>query len=252
MTKAIVVDDEVILIDHLLRILDETWPQLEVVGKASSGEEALVLFDKHDADLLFLDIQMPGMSGLEVAKRVADTAQVIFVTAFNQYAIEAFESAAFDYILKPATVDRVAKSVERIKSKHFKSEASLRSDELKELMEKLSVQKPEPWLQWLRTGCDTKTEMISVDEVIYFESNNKYTSVYTTHNEYLVRTSIDSLSKSLNPNQFWRIHRGIIVKVSEIREAHRDIRGRYLLSLKNCSTRLRSSQRYGHLFKLSR
>jgi len=252
MTKAIVVDDEVNLIDHLVRTLDEAWPQLEIVGVASSGKEALALLDKHNADVVFLDIQMPGMSGLEVATRIPDTTQIVFVTAFNQYAIEAFENAALDYILKPVTVDRLTKTVKRIKSKQFKSNESFRPDVLNELMTKLSVQNSHPWLQWLRTGCDTKTELISVDEVVYFESSNKYTSVHTTHDEYLVRTSIDSLSKNLDPNQFWRIHRGIIVKVSEILEANRDIRGRYLLSLKGHSARLRSSQRYGHLFKLSR
>jgi len=252
MTKAIVVDDEVNLIDHFLRILDEIWPQLEIVGTASSGEEALALLDKHDADVIFLDIQMPGMSGLEVATRIPDTIQIIFVTAFNQYAIEAFENAAFDYILKPVTVERLTKTVKRIQSSQIRSDESLRTDVLNELITKLSGQNSPPWLQWLRTGSDTKTELISVNEVVYFESSNKYTSVHTSHSEYLVRTSIDTLSKNLDPNQFWRIHRGIIVKVSEIQEATRDIRGRYLLSLKGHPTRLRSSQRYGHLFKLSR
>lgn len=252
MTKAIVVDDEANLVDHLVRLLNRQWPTLTIVGTANSGEGALKLMETATPDVVFIDIEMPGINGLQVASQLQNSIQVVFVTAFNRYAVDAFESAAVDYILKPVTAERLQKTIKRLQSKTSNSTSVVSQDLLAELINNLSREKNVNWLQWLRTGSDTKTKLVSVDEAIYFRSDNKYTTLYTKDKEFLIRTSINSLSESLNPDQFWRIHRGIIVKVAEIQEANRDIRGRYSFTLKSRSEQLRTSQSYGHLFKLAR
>jgi len=252
MTTAIVVDDEVNLLDHLVRMLNEAWPQLGIVGTATSGEKALQLINKFKPDIVFLDIQMPGLSGLEVAQRIQTETHIVFVTAYDEYAVSAFEHSAVDYVLKPVSVSRIEKTVERLRAQTSKNPNESIQAIVEELMLKLSTRDETSWLQWLRTGTDTKTELIAVSDVIYFEADNKYTTLFTKNDEHLVRSSISSLSETLDPDQFWRIHRSIIVNVSEIKQAERDIRGRYTLTLKSRDTQLRSSVRYGHLFKLSR
>jgi len=248
---AIVVDDEKNLLDHLVKILNEVWPELKIVGTASSGQQALALVTKHNPDIAFLDIQMPGLSGLEVAEKIHVRCKVVFVTAFDEYAVEAFENAAIDYVLKPATSSRLTKTVERLKAQPDAKGAQSDEALMGELLAKLSRPGGNSWLQWIRAGSDNQTELISVEDVVYFEADNKYTTLYTATAEYLVRVSISKLSEQLDPEQFWRIHRSIIVKVSEIDGARRDIRGRYTLTMKNHTAKLRSSPRYGHLFKLS-
>jgi len=252
MTKAIVVDDEANLVDHLVRLLNQLWPKLDIVGTANSGEQALKLIKASTPDIVFIDIKMPGIDGLRVASQLQKSIQIVFITAFNRYAVDAFESAAVDYILKPVTTERLDKTIKRLRSMTSNSTSIVSQDLLTDLISNLSTEKSGSWLQWLRTGSDTKTQLVSVEEAIYFKSDNKYTTLFTKDREFLIRSSINSLSESLNPEQFWRIHRGIIIKVAEIQEANRDIRGRYNLTLKNRSERLRTSQSYGHLFKLAR
>jgi len=252
MTTAIIVDDELNLVDHLVRLLKKLWPDLNIVGTANSGEQALSLVEELAPDIVFIDIKMPGIDGLQVASQLQNSVHIVFVSAHNRYAIEAFEKAAVDYILKPVTSERLQKTINRLQTMASNSNGNMNHEILASLINNFSNEKSASWLQWLRTGSDAQTQLISVEEAIYFKADNKYTTLCTRDKEFLIRSSINSLSESLNPDQFWRIHRGIIVRVAEIHEASRDIRGRYNLTLKSRSEHLRTSQSYGHLFKLSR
>jgi len=252
MTKAIIIDDEANLVDHMVRLLNQEWPELSIVGTANSGKQALTLIERTSPDIVFTDIEMPDINGLQVASQLHNSIHIVFVTAFNRYAVEAFERSAVDYILKPVTAERLKKTINRLQSMMLSPTNVADQNLLTDLINNLSKEKSGNWLQWLRTGSDTKTELVSVEDAIYFKADNKYTTLYTKDKEFLIRCSINSLSESLNPEQFWRVHRGIVVKIAEIQEANRDIRGRYNLTLKNRAERLRTSQSYGHLFKLAR
>ncbi len=246
MTTAIVVDDEANLRQYLVQLLHAVWPELHVVGSAGDGNEAVALAGALKPDIAFLDIRMPGLSGLEVAQRLSANIQVVFVTAYDQYAVDAFEKAAIDYVVKPVTKARLQKTVQRLQNQNSRHEPR----RLEELIRQLRPQQSE-LLQWLRTGQSDKTRLIAVSEALYFSADNKYTTVVTAQEEHLIRLSISELEVQLDQNQFWRIHRGIIVNVHAIEDASRDIRGRYTLTLRGRPEKLRSSRRYGHLFKLS-
>ena len=240
---AIIVDDEATLIDYLATKLAELWPELEILGSAQNGRQALALFAQEQPDIVFLDIHMPGLSGLQVADQLPTHASVVFVTAYDQYAVQAFERAAVDYLLKPVQSDRLARTIERLKDS-----ATAGSEDLRSLLN--SIIRPESdHLHWLRTGLDDVTELVSVEDVLFFKADQKYTSVVTTEREYVIRMSIKELAERLDPRTFWQIHRGIIVRVDEVVSAQRDLRGRYTLKLRSSEQTLRTSASYGHLFK---
>ena len=243
MTRAIIVDDEPNLVDYLQEKLKRLWPQLEIVGTAANGASAIELAKEVAPDIAFLDIHMPGLSGLQVAEQLEDNIKIVFVTAFDQYAIKAFNNAAIDYLLKPVSDERLAVCIKRLDD-----QSAQNREVLLQALRSLTPEKVEH-LQWLRTGLDTTTQLINTDEVYYFKAEQKYTTVVTANKEHLIRRSIKELEEQLDPNQFWRIHRGIIVRVDQILSATRDIRGRYTLKLRDCPDKLRTSQSYGHLFK---
>ncbi len=240
---ALIVDDEANVATHLQDKLAGLWPELTVVGIAGNGRQALALVEQHAPDIVFLDIHMPGMTGLEVAERLPPHTRVVFVTAFDQFAVAAFERAAADYLLKPVEEARLRQTVQRLQTPDMPP-----PEQLLALLKTLTPPKTD-YLQWLRAGLDDTTELVSVADVIYFHADQKYTTVATRDREYYVRTPIKALAEQLDPQQFWRIHRATIVRVDQIVSARRDLRGRYTLSLKDTSTQLRSSQSYGHLFK---
>ena len=240
---AIIVDDEANLSSYLQAKLATLWPELEILGTAINGRQALALAAETQPDIAFLDIQMPGLSGLQVAQALGTDCQVVFVTAFDHFAVEAFEHAAVDYLLKPVTDARLAATIEKLKLR-----ANTPAADVSELLAQLT-QSREQKLQWLRAGLDDTVELVAVDDVVYFKAEQKYTSVFTADAEYLIRTPIKDLELQLDPEAFWRIHRGIIVAVREIASAKRDLRGRYTLSLRSRTEHLRSSQAYGQQFK---
>jgi DNA-binding LytR/AlgR family response regulator len=239
---AILVDDEANLLDYLSRQLEELWPELEIVGTACNGRDAVALAAKTRPGIAFLDIHMPGMSGLQVAEALPPDTRIVFVTAFEEFAVEAFQRAAMDYLLKPVTPERLRETVHRLRD----TPGSDRQALLQLLQE---AGQPREYLQWLRTGLEDTTRLVPVQDVIYFEASQKYTSAVTRTDEYLLRRSIRELAEELDPNAFWQIHRGVIVRVDQISSARRDLRGRYTLTLRDHPARLRSSQSYGHLFK---
>ena len=196
--RAIIADDEPHLATYLRDRLQLAWPELEIAGIAGNGTEALRLIDEHDPDVLFLDIRMPGLSGLDVARRAAEGVHVVFVTAYDQYAVEAFEREAVDYVVKPVTDERLAQTVRRLRERLRKAPAPA---ELTAALEALSRALPSlatgrsgaERLAWIRASVGNQVRLIAVEEVCYFQANDKYTSIFTADGEALIRTSLKEL-----------------------------------------------------------
>ncbi len=246
MMRALIADDEPELARHLERELGALWPELEVVAHAANGVEALRLLAEHRPDVAFLDIRMPGLTGLEVAQRLTAPCRVVFVTAYDRYAVEAFEREAVDYLLKPISRPRLAKTVQRLRS-----QGDGQGPPLAELLARLdSVLRPAPrYLQWIRAGVGERVQLISVDEVLYFEASEKYTSVVTAAREFLIRTPLKELIEQLDPDRFWQVHRSTIVNLQQVESVHRDFAGRLTLTLKDHPATLTVSRSYAHLFR---
>lgn len=242
-TSAIIVDDEATLIRYLADKLAVLWPDLEIAGTALNGRQAIALATETQPDIAFLDIHMPGLSGLQVAEALPQDTKLVFVTAYDQFAVDAFERAAVDYLLKPVTDARLQQTIERLRGQH-----NQQRQQLVDLLRDINPSGRE-FLQWIRAGLDDTTQLISVDEVVFFQADQKYTTVATTQRDHFVRRSIKELEQQLDPDKFWRIHRGTIVRVDQIEAARRDLRGRYAVTLRDRSETLRASQSYGHRFK---
>ncbi len=238
------------------------WPELRVVAKAANGLDALRLIDEESPDVVFLDIRMPGMTGLDVAARLVAAAKpphIVFVTAFDQYAVEAFEHSAVDYLLKPASLDRLTKTVVRLKAAlQARREAPVAGGVGAAALQALLAQlggavalapaAAEP-LQWIRASHGDQTRLISIDEVIYFQSNDKYTSVFLADGESLIRTPISKLREQLDERQFWQIHRSVIVAARHVAGTRQDFRGRLMVQLKGRGEQLVVSRNYVDLFR---
>lgn len=211
--KAIIADDEDQLRSYLKSRLFDVWPDLVICGEAGNGQEALELIDEYRPHIAFLDIRMPGLSGMEVAKKIADSCWVVFITAYDQYAVEAFENEAIDYILKPVTRERLKKTTDRLKKQVATSSGP--PADLSRVVERIVASLPNKetpdYLQWIRTQQGEEIRLVPVEKVYYFKSSDKYTMVITKDGESLIRKPIKELSNELDPNKFWRIHRGTIV-----------------------------------------
>ncbi|MFK7914166.1 MAG: LytR/AlgR family response regulator transcription factor [Pseudomonadales bacterium] len=258
MTSAIIVDDEPNLSAHLQRLLAKHWPALDIVAIGNNGRSALDLVNEHRPDILFLDIRMPPPDGISVARSLtADPAgapHIVFTTAYDEYAVSAFETAAVDYLLKPITATRLQQTIARLQQQ-LQSTAKHSSDQLESLLAALK-DRTEPvsiestsYLSWLRAGTGDTTELVAVADVVYFKSDHKYTSAFTADQEHILRMSLKELADQLDPQQFWQIHRSLIVNAGDITSARRDLRGRYTIALRRRKDQIRSSQAYGHLFK---
>lgn len=243
MTSALIVDDEPLLAAYLSQLLLAQWPTLELLPPATHAEEALERLQVQTPDIAFLDIHMPGESGLQLARKLPRETRIVFVTAFDEYALQAFEAAAVDYLLKPVTAERLAVTLERLRSPDNPGREQLLS-----LLQEMKPARKD-YLQWLRAGTGDTTELVDVADVVYFSADNKYTSAFTAENEYVLRMGISELEDKLDPATFWRIHRSAIVRVDQIKSARRDLRGRYKLTLRRRKEQLRTSARYAHLFR---
>ena len=249
--EAIIADDEEQLRIYLKSKLLELWPELRICGEAENGIEALDLIKSLRPAIAFLDIRMPGLSGLEVAQKVGADCRVVFITAFDQYAIEAFENEAVDYLLKPVTAKRLAKTIKRLKKQisAISSPPIDFSGTMDRLLAALKDKQPSRYLKWIKVRHGEEIRLISIDEVCYFKAEDKYTLVRTLENESLIKKSIRQLAEELDPEQFWRIHRGSIINANRIAGIHRSFAGRCIVKLKELSETLTVSRSYAHLFK---
>jgi DNA-binding LytR/AlgR family response regulator len=250
--KAIIADDEKELRTYLKRMLAETWPQLEICGEAVNGKEALKMIDAFAPQIAFLDIKMPGLSGLDVAKKIAGICRIVFITAFDQYAVEAFEREAVDYLVKPVTKERLLQTINRLK-KHLQSSPEPPADIAQIITQVLTNLQGnnhiDKYLQWIKTQHKENVRLIPVEEVDYFQAGDKYTLVITAQGEALIKKSIKEIRGELDPQKFWQIHRGTIVNVSRIENVGRSLTGRGILKLKNRAETLTVSRQYLNLFK---
>lgn len=246
---AIIADDEQHLANYLNDRLTALWPELSILGIAKNGLEAMRLVDDESPAIVFLDIRMPGLTGLEVASRLDAKTHVVFVTAYDQYAVEAFDRQAADYLLKPVTDDRLTRTIARLKEKIAQAESPGDvAGILKQLAQVLPTAKNN-YLRWIRASVGETVRQIPIDEVLYLQAQDKYVSVYTKDGESLIRTPLSELSAQLDPNEFWQIHRSTIINVNRVVSTQRDVMGRTQVKLKECKAELPVSRAYAHLFK---
>lgn len=248
---AIIADDEAELRAHLKRLLNRLWPDLVIAGESDNGIGALELFNTLCPDMVFLDINMPGMSGLEVARQISGKCTIVFITAYDQYAVEAFEREALDYILKPVETERLLASIERCR-KRFAAPLEIPRDLgplLELLQKKLIKEKTSPFLQWIRAQHGDGIRLIPVEDVLFFKAEDKYTVVKTAKGESLIRKTIRELEEELDPDKFWKIHRGTLVNVAFISHVSRSITGSCVLRLQGHEEVLLVSRSFSHLFK---
>jgi len=245
--RAVIAEDEANLREELRETLASMWPELEICAEAKDGREALRALQAHKPDMIFLDIQMPGATGLEVARQASGRCHVVFVTAYDNYAVSAFEQGAVDYVMKPLSAPRIAQSVRRLRERLSSS-----PPRIEELLEKIAGRldgKKREYLRWIAASQGGETRLVTMDEIVYFRSDNKYTLVATADKEALIRISIKELAEQVDPGVFWQIHRGTIVNVGYIAGVTRDMRGHMALRLKKRSETLPVSDSYTHLFK---
>lgn len=231
--------------DELRQRLSELWPELIVLGEAGTGIEALQMLEKHPPDLMFLDIQMPGMTGLEVAQQAQGRCHIVFVTAYDAYAVAAFETGALDYILKPLERERLRLAVGRVRQRLDSAPQNLESL-LRELIRNAA---PRNYLRWINASVGHLMQLITVDEIVYFQADAKYTRVVTATSEALIKKSLNELRSELDPSVFWQVHRSIIVNANAIASVSRDILGHINLKLKRRDEKLTVSESHAHLFR---
>jgi DNA-binding LytR/AlgR family response regulator len=245
--------------DLLRTRLSQVWPELEIVGEAKNGDEAVQLVKALKPDLTFLDIRMPGKTGMEAARDIGDASQLVFVTAYDQYAVEAFERGAIDYVLKPPEPERLKITVERLKERLAAPPGAASAGSganvsdtvsamLSQLAEKIAAPKPR-YLQWIQASIGQDLRMIPVEDILFFRSDEKYTCVQTEKFEALIRKPVRDLAEELDPSLFWQIHRATLVNVNAIEGVSRDIRGRHLVLIKGRPDKLEVSRSFLHLFK---
>jgi DNA-binding LytR/AlgR family response regulator len=248
---AVVAEDEATLRHELIERLNQLWPELRIVGEASDGVQALRLLAEHQPDVLFLDIQMPGATGLEVARQASGRGHVVFVTAYDQHAVAAFDQGAVDYVLKPLSTARLFTAVTRVQQRLLSPPARL--DEVLGALAALpglsSTPQPRQHLRWINASVGQTLKLITVDEVCYFQADNKYTRVVTRDSEALIRKSLKELVDELDPLQFWQIHRSTLVNATAVAGVVRDFRGRMLVNLKDRRESLQVAESYMHLFR---
>jgi DNA-binding LytR/AlgR family response regulator len=273
--RAVIADDERLMREQLRARLAEVWPELEIVAEAKNGVEAVALVEQHRPDLVFLDIRMPGMTGVEAARAIAQLpdpsagpdgagadeaadgwagCEVVFITAYDQYAIEAFEQGVVDYVLKPAERERLLVTVERIRKRLARrgpddgvAPAGMQQL-LQTLAQRMNPAAP-PYLKWIQATVGQSIQMIPVEDVLFFISDEKYTRVQTATLEALIRKPIKELIEELDANVFWQIHRSTLVNTRAIAGVTRDLRGRQLVSVKGHPEKLEVSRSFAGLFK---
>lgn len=268
---ALIAEDEPLLADALRTLLAQTWPGLHVLPVAPDGTSAIAAIAQTQPDVVFLDISMPGATGLDVARacaRLARPPQIVFVTAFDRFALDAFDAAAVDYLLKPVEPDRLARTVARVRERLAMPDSN---DALSQLLTTLRTHleagapsgqqdgTPEPriapptdtreYLRFVRASVHDEIRIVPVEDVCFFEAADKYVVVATTDGDLLIRTSLRELMPQLDPSRFWQVHRSTVVNVAEVVSAQHTPLGRLTLKLKRRKDRVAVSRQYAHLFR---
>ena len=253
MTTALLADDEPLLREFLREKLLALWPDLNIVAEASNGNEAATMIAEFEPDIAFLDIKMPGLTGIEVAQAIDTKTRVVFVTAYDQYAVQAFENEAMDYLLKPVTNERLAQTVARLKAAFAQSAPVPDISQVLNLLSRAAgsgvATNAKLHLRWIRASRGETTYQISVDEVLFFQSDDKYTIVNTANGEHVIRMPLAELLQSLDSEQFWQVHRGTVVNIRYVNSSKRDGDGRVTLNVKGYAKPLPVSRAYQGLFK---
>ncbi len=246
--RALIADDEAHLAEHLRARLAALWPELEVLPLAANGVEALAAINEDAPEVAFLDIRMPGLTGLELAARIEGGTHVVFVTAFDQYAVEAFDRDAVNYVLKPVTDERLARCIERLRAK---IESAERPPALTHVLARLAKLAPAGGarLRWVRALKGEVVHQIPVDSVLYFQAQDKYTCVVTREGESLIRMPLSELAEQLDAEVFWQVHRSTLVNMDAVASTRRDLSGRVFVRLKDGGVELAVSRAFAHLFK---
>lgn len=277
--KAVIADDERLMRDQLRARLQQVWPELDIVAEVKNGLEAVQAVKDHQPDVVFLDIRMPGLTGVEAAKEIAQLdlgeeallPEMVFITAYDQYAIEAFEQGVVDYVLKPAEIERLQRTVARLKSRLVQrmqdaqdtvigqnsfqegpTNPAISDHSVQKSLHMLAAQiagKPAQYLSWLQAGVGQSIQLISVDQILYCMSDDKYTRVQTAKREFLIRKPIRELVEELNPSIFLQIHRSTLVNLNAIEGVVRDERGRQEVIIKERSEKLQVSRSAAPLFR---
>ena len=245
--SAVIADDEPLLRAMLRTRLARLWPELEVRHEMADGRDIDGVIAEHQPDLFFLDIHMPGVNGLEAARAIGTRAHVVFVTAYDQYAVEAFERGAIDYVLKPFNDERLSLTVERLKERLGGPPASL--DALVEQLAGRLGARPVERLRWIKASVGSSVRLIPVEEILFFQSDEKYTRVVTVDSEALIRKPIKELLDELDPDKFWQVHRATIVNVDHIASVRRGLKDQAEIALKDHRETLVVSRAFTHLFR---
>jgi len=245
-TAAVIAEDEPLVRQEIRDTLARVWPELSILAEVGDGIEALAALDRLQPQVFFLDIQMPGLSGLEVAQRLNGRAHVVFITAFDRYAVAAFEQGALDYVLKPVSPERLQLTVERLRSRLSSPPADL--NRIAELLREMAPAEAK-YLRWLTVPHGAELRVIAVTEISYLRADQKYTTVVTPGGAFLLTSSLRQIKEKLDPQTFWQIHRGIVVNVSAIDRIYRSFRGALEIRVKGRTELLPVSAPHAHQFR---
>jgi DNA-binding LytR/AlgR family response regulator len=248
MISAVIADDEPLLRAMLRTRLMRLWPELEVRHEMADGRDVERVIEEHAPDLFFLDIHMPGVNGLEAARAIGNRAHVVFVTAYDEHAVEAFERGAIDYVLKPFNDERLAVTVERLKERLEQPPAASLDALVEQIAGRLGA-KPAERLRWVKASVGSSVRLIPVEEILFFQSDEKYTRVVTCDSEVLIRKPIKELLDELDPDKFWQVHRATIVNVDHNASVRRGLKDQAEIALKGHRETLVVSRAFTHLFK---
>jgi DNA-binding LytR/AlgR family response regulator len=252
---ALIADDEPLLRERLRSHLARLWPELSVVAEARNGREAVELFDTHAPQVVFLDVHMPGLNGIEAARSVARRAQIVFVTAYEQYAVQAFEQGALDYLVKPFDEERLADTVQRLKARLAATAPSSGSaldsvlDQLSAELKQRAVTPARGYLQWIKASVGTSVRLIPVEQVAYLRADEKYTLVVWEGGEALIRKTIRELADELDPERFAQIHRSVVVNLHQVAQVNRGLNETAEVQLKGRKDVLPVSRSFVHVFR---
>ena len=249
MTGAVIAEDEPLVRREIRDMLATLWPELDILAEVGDGLEAVASVEKYRPNVFFLDIQMPGLNGLEVAQRLNGRAHVVFITAFDQYAVSAFEHGALDYVLKPISRARMGVAIERLRSRLSQPPAD--QHRIAELLKELAPPDSR-YLKWLTVPYAGELRVLAVAEISYLRAEQKYTTVVTPQGGFLLTSSLRQMREKLDPQVFWQIHRGVVVNVAAIDRIYRTFRGALEVKVKGRDELLPVSATHAHLFRESR